>query len=65
MMIKMTIGIGLLVLALGAAAVARTGQSGAKLPKCSSQLCKPECSADMLCARGASVVSCAEVCGGN
>ena len=64
---KIAIGIGMLMLALGAATLARTGQQAAdKLPKCSGQLCKNVgCSADVLCAKGAAVVTCADVCGGH
>ena len=63
---KVAIGIGVLVFALGAATLARTGQTADKLPKCSGQLCKSVgCSPDTLCVRGASVVTCAEVCGGH
>lgn len=52
-------------LAFGAA-VAWSAPIAIKLPKCSGQLCqKSGCSADTLCVRGASVVTCAEVCGGN
>jgi hypothetical protein len=63
---KVAMGIGMLVLALGAAGLARTVPNADKLPKCSGQLCKSVgCSPDVLCARGASVVTCAEVCGGH
>jgi hypothetical protein len=63
---KIAIGIGMLMLALGAATLARTPQQGDKLPKCSGQLChNVGCSADVLCAKGATVVTCAEVCGGH
>jgi hypothetical protein len=63
---KLAIGIGALILALGVATLARTGQSADKLPKCSGSLCRSVgCSPDVLCARGAQVVSCAEVCGGH
>ena len=62
---KAVIGAGLLILALGAVTLA-TEPKADKLPKCSGQLCKSVgCSPDVLCARGASVVSCAEVCGGH
>lgn len=62
---KIAIGIGALILAL-AATLATTAQSADKLPKCSGQLCKKAgCSPEVLCARGASVVTCAEVCGGH
>lgn len=68
---RIAIGIGVLVLALAASALARTAQTvgdqeAGKLPKCSGQLCQSvHCSADVLCARGTSVVTCAEVCGGH
>jgi hypothetical protein len=63
---KVVMGIGVLVLALGAAGLARTVPNADKLPKCSGQLCQSVgCSPDVLCARGASVVTCAEVCGGH
>jgi hypothetical protein len=63
---KLVIGVGLLILALGATTMARTNQSADKLPKCSGTLCKSVgCSPDVLCARGAAVVTCAEVCGGH
>ncbi|HYV84587.1 MAG TPA: hypothetical protein VFB49_01640 [Patescibacteria group bacterium] len=63
---KLVIGVGVLILALGATTMARTDQNGDKLPKCSGQLCKSVgCSPDVLCARGAAVVTCADVCGGH
>ena len=63
---KIAIGMGALILLLGAATFARTTSEADKLPKCSGQLCqKSGCSADTLCARGTSVVTCAEVCGGH
>jgi hypothetical protein len=63
---KVGIAIGALILALAAFAMARTAPDATKLPKCSGQLCqKAGCSPDVLCARGAAVVSCAEVCGGH
>jgi len=65
LMLKVAIGVGLLILALGGFSQVRVDDNAGKLPKCSSQLCKPDCSADTLCARGASVVTCADVCGGH
>jgi len=65
LMLKIAIGVGLLILALGGSSQKRMDENAGKLPKCSSQLCKPDCPSDVLCARGTSVVSCAEVCGGN
>jgi len=64
---KLAIGLGVLILAAAAAAtMARTTPDADKLPKCSGQLCqKAGCSADTLCARGTSVVTCADVCGGH
>jgi hypothetical protein len=54
------------VMVLAAASLARTDQNAGKLPKCSGTLCRSVgCSPDVLCARGAAVVSCAEVCGGH
>jgi hypothetical protein len=35
-----------------------------KLPKCSGQLCHDTCSSDILCAKGTSVITCAQYCGG-
>ena len=64
-MMKLAIGIGMMMLALGGLSHVRMNDNAGKLPKCSNQVCKPECSADVLCARGASVVTCAEVCGGH
>jgi len=56
----------LAALAVGTAAAWSPLPTAIKLPKCSGQLCqKSGCSADTLCARGASVVTCAEVCGGS
>jgi len=63
---KILIGIGVVIMALPATTVTRTGQEAGKLPKCSGQLCqRAGCSPDVLCARGASVETCAEVCGGH
>lgn len=63
---KLAIGLAVLTLALGAATLARTGQTADKLPKCSGSLCKAVgCSTSTLCVRGAAVVTCAEVCGGH
>jgi len=63
---RIAIGIGALMVLLAAASLARTGQNSDKLPKCSHQLCQASgCSPDVLCARGAAVVTCAEVCGGH
>jgi hypothetical protein len=56
----------LCALAVGTAAAWNPLPTAIKLPKCSGQLCqKAGCSADTLCARGTSVVTCAEVCGGH
>jgi hypothetical protein len=64
---RLAIGIGAVILAAAAAAtLARTVPDADKLPKCSGQLCqKAGCSPDVLCARGAAVVTCADVCGGH
>jgi hypothetical protein len=63
---KAAIGLAALMLLAAAATLARTGQEAGKLPKCSGQLCKSAgCSPDVLCARGAAVVTCEEVCGGH
>jgi hypothetical protein len=63
---KIAIVFGALVLVLAAASLVRPVQTADKLPKCSGQLCqKSGCSADTLCVRGASVVTCADVCGGH
>ena len=64
---KISIVLGALMVALlAAAAPAGTTHEATKLPKCSGQLCqKSGCSPDVLCARGAAVVTCADVCGGN
>lgn len=63
---KLAIGIALLLLAFGSVTVARDGQSAAKLPKCSGSFCQAAgCSPDVLCVRGAHVVTCADVCGGH
>jgi len=56
------------VLTLAAAAAFVAWPSGAsdKVPKCSMTLCRSvNCSADVLCAKGATVVSCAEICNGH
>lgn len=54
------------VMVLAAAGLARPDQKADKLPKCSGTLCRSVgCSPDVLCARGAAVVSCADVCGGH
>ena len=54
------------VMVLAAANLAGNDQKADKLPKCSGTLCRSVgCSPDVLCARGAAVVSCAEVCGGH
>jgi len=65
LMLKLVIGFGLLMLALGGFSQVHVVENASKLPKCSNQVCKPDCSSDVLCARGASVVTCAEVCGGH
>lgn len=63
---KLAMAIGAMVLLAAAAGMARTAPEADKLPKCSGQLCqKSGCSPDTLCARGAAVVTCAEVCGGH
>lgn len=50
----------LAVLTLGIATVA----SAEKVPKCSKRLCQDVgCAADFYCASGATVKSCAEICG--
>jgi hypothetical protein len=49
-------------IAAGASAVA----SGSKLPKCSAVKCRSlGCPADVLCASGTSVKTCADVCNGH
>ena len=63
LMLRIGIGVGLLLMALGGFSQVRVVGNAGKLPKCSSQLCKPDCPSDVLCARGTSVVTCAEVCG--
>ena len=64
---KTSIGLlAMLAALLVAAAPAGTPHEATKLPKCSGQLCKSSgCSPDVLCARGAAVVTCAEVCSGH
>ncbi|MGH9869649.1 MAG: hypothetical protein ACREAA_15970 [Candidatus Polarisedimenticolia bacterium] len=65
---KIAIGMGalMLTLAVAVATPARVEQTSEKLPKCTSALCKKVgCSPSVLCVRGASVVNCADVCGGN
>ena len=57
--------VGFLVLALMTAAAAFAFGSGSdiKLPKCSMGLCRDvNCSADVLCVKGAHVTNCADVC---
>jgi len=62
---KLAIGLGVLLLALGGVTMARDAQSPDKLPKCSGSFCQAAgCSPDVLCVRGAHVVTCAVVCGG-
>lgn len=63
---KLVIAASALTLAAGIFVALRPAETADKLPKCSGQLCqKSGCSADTLCARGASVVTCADVCGGH
>jgi hypothetical protein len=54
------------VLTLAAAAfVAWPSRAGDKVAKCSMTLCRSvNCSASVLCAKGATVVSCADICNG-
>ena len=61
---KLILATALLVMA-GAASLAWAGALNAKLPKCSMPLCRDSgCSPDVLCASGAHVKTCAEVCSG-
>lgn len=64
MMRSIRIAVAMLAMA-GAALLAFGAAAGGKLPKCSGQLCHSTCSPDILCARGAKVVTCAEYCSGN
>ena len=53
----------LIVLAILSLAIA-TVASADKVPKCSKKLCQDVgCAADFYCASGATVKSCAEICG--
>jgi hypothetical protein len=57
--------VGFLALALMTAVAAFAFGSGSdiKLPKCSMGLCRDvNCSADVLCVKGAHVTNCADVC---
>jgi hypothetical protein len=63
---KLVVAASVLTLAFAAFVALRPAETADKLPKCSGQLCqKSGCSADTLCARGAQVVTCADVCGGH
>ena len=63
---QLVIAMSVLTLAVGAFIALRPAETADKLPKCSGQLCqKSGCSADTLCARGAAVVTCADVCAGH
>jgi len=64
---KLAIGFGAaMVILLAAAAPAGTPHEASKLPKCSRPLCEASgCSADTLCAKGAAVVTCADICHSN
>ncbi len=54
------------VLGLMAAAAGVAMGAQAKLPKCSMPMCRSvNCSPDVLCASGAHVKTCADVCNGN
>jgi hypothetical protein len=57
--------LAVLVAAAVAAGLAALASSSDKLPKCGAQLCKPDCSADVLCVSGAHVRTCADFCGGH
>jgi len=60
---KLAIGIGVLILAFGGVTLSRSSETNDKLPKCSHQLCLASgCSPDVLCVRGAAVVTCADIC---
>ena len=62
---RVVVGVAVLALAV-AVSLAWNGRGAEKLPKCSGQLCRSVgCSPDVLCAKGSTVVSCAEVCGGH
>ena len=54
-----------LTLVVGAIVALKPAETADKLPKCSGQLCQQAGCDDTLCARGAKVVTCAEVCGGH
>ena len=64
---KLAIGFAAaLIVLLSAAAPAGTQHDADKLPKCSRPLCEASgCSADTLCAKGAAVVTCADICHSN
>ncbi len=51
-------------MALTAATYAIGSLSAGKLPKCSKPMCRSVgCAADVLCSSGATVKTCAEICG--
>lgn len=54
-----------LVMIAAASAAWVTTTASAKVPKCSGKLCHPDCPAEVLCATGTTIKSCAQWCGGN
>ena len=63
---KLILAGAVLTLAAAAAFVAWPSRAGDKVPKCSMTLCRSVgCAADVLCAKGATVVSCADICNGH
>lgn len=62
---KLVLAACTLTLVVGALVALKPAETADKLPKCSGQLCQKVGCDDTLCARGASVVTCAEVCGGH
>ena len=59
-----TLKSALVVLTLAAGAFALNALAADKVPKCSKPLCRDVgCAADFYCASGATIKSCAEICG--
>jgi hypothetical protein len=63
---KLILAGAVLTLAAAATFVAWPSSASDKVPKCSMTLCRSvNCSASVLCAKGATVVSCADICNGH
>jgi hypothetical protein len=63
---KLILAGAVLTLTVAAAFVVWPSAASDKVPKCSMTLCRSvNCSASVLCAKGATVVSCADICNGH